>query len=158
FDAAARDFLRAAVLAAITGIVIAGLLSILLTRPIASAVRQVAEAARGLATGNLDQAVSVNSQDELGDMADAFATMVVQLRQVTTEVNGGAESLPGAGEAILAAVAQQSAGATAQSAAIAETSATVEEVKASAQQATQLAESVAATSREADRIASVGVS
>ncbi|HEY3060230.1 MAG TPA: methyl-accepting chemotaxis protein [Chloroflexota bacterium] len=158
FEAAAFDFLRAAVLAAVLGLLIAGLLSVLLTRPIASAVTQVAEAARALATGNLDQEITVSAQDELGDMAEAFATMMAQLRQLTDEVQGGAQSLSGAGEAILAAVAQQSAGATAQSAAIAETSATVEEVKASAQQATQLAESVAATAREADRIAAEGVS
>lgn len=158
FDASARDFLRAAVLAAIVGVVMAALLAALLTRPIASAVRQVANAARGLAAGDLDQTIDVKSQDELGEMADAFATMLVRLRQLTSEVQSGTDSLSGAGEAILAAVAQQSAGATAQSAAIAETSATVEEVKASAQQATQLAESVAATSREADRIAAEGVS
>jgi methyl-accepting chemotaxis protein len=157
FEASARDFLRAAVLAALAGLVVAAVLAILLTRPIASAVKQVAEAARGLAHGDLDQTISVDTQDELGDMADAFATMIGKLRQLTTEVQGGATSLSGAGEAILAAVAQQSAGASAQSAAIAETSATVEQVKASAQQATQLAESVAATSREADRIASEGV-
>ncbi len=158
FDASAREFLHAAVLAAIAGVVMAALLAALLTRPIASAVRQVANAARGLAAGDLDQTIDVKSQDELGEMADAFATMLVRLRQLTSEVQSGTDSLSGAGEAILAAVAQQSAGATAQSAAIAETSATVEEVKASAQQATQLAESVAATSREADRIAAEGVS
>jgi methyl-accepting chemotaxis protein len=157
FEAAAREFLRAAVIAAIAGLLVAGVLSVLLTRPIASAVRQVAEAARGLASGDLDQTIDVASQDELGDMADAFATMLMQLRSLRTEVRDGADSLSGAGEAILAAVAQQSAGATAQSAAIAETSATVEEVKASAQQATHLAESVAATAREADRIAADGV-
>jgi methyl-accepting chemotaxis protein len=157
FEATANRFLRVAVAAAVVGVVAAAVLSILLTRPIASAVKQVAKAARGLAAGDLEQSISVNTQDELGDMADAFVTMLGHLRQLTTEVQGGAASLSGAGEAILAAVAQQSAGASAQSAAIAETSATVEEVKASAQQATQLAESVAATSREADRIASVGV-
>ena len=157
FEAAARDFLKAAVLAAVAGLLAAAVLSILLTRPIASAVKQVAAAARGLAAGDLEQTIDVKSHDELGDMADAFATMMLQLRSLRTEVQSGTESLSGAGEAILAAVAQQSAGATAQSAAIAETSATVEEVKASAQQATQLAESVAATSREADRIAADGV-
>ena len=157
FEAAARDFLKAAVLAAVLGLLIAGGLAVLLTRPIADAVSQVAHAARALATGNLDQTITVSSQDELGDMAQAFATMMEHLGQLTGEVQVGAHSLSGAGEAILAAVAQQSAGATAQSAAIAETSATVEEVKASAQQATQLAESVAATSREADRIAAEGV-
>jgi methyl-accepting chemotaxis protein len=157
FDAAARDFLKAAVLAALAGLIAAACLSIVLTRPIASAVRQVADAARALATGDLDQTITIKTQDELGEMADAFGTMLVQLRQLTSEVHGGAQSLSGAGEAIQAAVAQQSAGATAQSAAIAETSATVEEVKASAQQATQLAESVAATAREADRIATEGV-
>jgi methyl-accepting chemotaxis protein len=157
FEAAARDFLRSAVLAAVAGLLFAAVLSALLTRPLAMAVRQVADAARGLATGNLDQTITINTQDELGEMADAIGTMLIQLRQLTGEVHSGAQSLAGAGEAILAAVAQQSAGATAQSAAIAETSATVEEVKASAQQATQLAESVAATSREADRIAAEGV-
>jgi len=157
FEAAARDFLRSAVLAAVAGVLFAGLLSALLTRPMALTVRQVADAARALATGNLDQTITVNTQDELGDMAEAIGTMLVQLRQLTGEVQSGAQSLEGAGEAILAAVAQQSAGATAQAAAIAETSATVEEVKASSQAATQLAESVAATSREADRIAAAGV-
>jgi methyl-accepting chemotaxis protein len=157
FEAAAMDFLRIAGLAAIAGILVSAILSVLLTRPIALAVRQVADAARALANGDLDQTINVSGQDELGEMAEAFATMLVQLRQLTSEVDSGSQSLTGAGEAILAAVAQQSAGATAQSAAIAETSATVEEVKASAQQATQLAESVAATSREADRIAAEGV-
>src|SRR5207247_584827 len=85
--------------------------------------------APALATGDLDVTINITSQDELGEMADAFGTMLVQLRQLTGEVQGGAQSLSGAGEAIMAAVAQQSAGATAQSAAIAETSATVEEVK-----------------------------
>ena len=62
--------LSAAVLAALAGLVCAGLLSALLTRPIALAVRQVADAARGLATGNLDQTITVNTQDELGEMAE----------------------------------------------------------------------------------------
>ena len=157
FEASALDFLRAAVAAAVAGLLVAAMLAVLLTRPIASAVKQVAELARALARGDLDQTIRVNAQDELGEMAEAFQTMVQQLRQLRNEVQTGAESLSGAGEAILAAVAQQSAGATAQSAAIAETSATVEEVKVSAQQATQLAESVAATAREADRIAAAGV-
>jgi methyl-accepting chemotaxis protein len=157
FEAAARDFLKAAVVAALVGLAAAGVLSILLTRPIAAAVRQVANAARALAMGDLEQTIAIRSNDELGDMAAAFQTMVGHLRQLRAEVHDGTQSLSGAGEAILAAVAQQSAGASAQSAAIAETSATVEQVKASAQQATQLAESVAATAREADRIAAEGV-
>jgi hypothetical protein len=73
------------------------------------------------------------------------------------EVQIGAQDLFGAGEAILAVMAQQSVGVGAQIAAVAQTSATVEEVKVSAQQATQLAEAVATTAREADRIAAVGV-
>jgi len=65
FEAAAFDFLRAAVLSAVFGLLIAGLLSVLLTRPIASAVKQVAAAARALATGQLDQTITVGTQDEL---------------------------------------------------------------------------------------------
>ena len=94
-----------------------------------------------------------------GIRRDAIAPMYAPDEQLAlaNEVQIGAQDLFGAGEAILAGMAQQSVGVGAQIAAVAETSATVEEVKASAQQATQLAESVAATAREADRIAAAGV-
>ena len=43
----------------------------------AGAAGQVARAAQGLAVGNLDQRVTVRSDDELGQMADAVRSMIV---------------------------------------------------------------------------------
>src|SRR4029453_15263631 len=83
--------------------------------------------------------------------------IVRQLRATVIDVQVGAQDLAGAGEGILSAISMQTSGAAEQSAAIAQTSATVEQVNASAKQATQLAEAVAASAREADRIASEGV-
>jgi methyl-accepting chemotaxis protein len=162
FMAGVDEMTRSALIVIAIAALIAGAISILMAASIARPVRQLEADANRLASGDLSEAEGTTGnrrrgRDEVGRMARAFGAMLGQLRQLAAEVQEGAQSLSGAGEAILAAVAQQSAGATAQSAAIAQTTATVEEVKASAQQAAALAESVAATAREADRIASEGV-
>jgi methyl-accepting chemotaxis protein len=106
--------------------------------------------------GDLDKLANVDLRGEGGALARVFA-LLRRLRGTVMDVQIGAQDLFGAGEAILAALAQQASGATAQSVAIAETSATVEQVKASAQQAAQLADAVATTALKADRIATEGV-
>jgi methyl-accepting chemotaxis protein len=106
--------------------------------------------------GDLDKLANVDLRGESGPLARVFA-LLRRLRGTVMDVQIGAQDLFGAGEAILAALAQQASGATAQSVAIAETSATVEQVKASAQQAAQLAEAVTTTALKADRIAAEGV-
>ena len=89
-----RDVCRSAVLAAIAGVLFAGLLSALLMRPIALTVRQVADAARALATGNLEQTVTVNTQDELSARNDPHsfgnpATMSIARTPASSTVNPG---------------------------------------------------------------------
>ncbi len=82
FEAAARTFLRNAVLAAVVGLVLAAVVAVLVARPIAGALRQVAQAAAGLAEGDLDQVVHVNSRDEVGEMARAFQSMIDYQQQM----------------------------------------------------------------------------
>jgi methyl-accepting chemotaxis protein len=117
----------------------------------------VAHAALGLAGGDLNQTLSVSSHDEIGQLADAFRSMVTRLRSVTIDIQAGANGLSGASVEILQAVAQQSSGASEQSAAITETTATVSQVKASADQAVQMALVVSDTTQEASRRAGDGV-
>ena len=76
FDAAARDFLRNAALTGIVGLLLASALAMVGLRPVASAIRQVAEAARALAHGDLEQNVTISGHDEIGQMADAFRDMI----------------------------------------------------------------------------------
>ena len=63
-------------LAAILGLVFAGLVSAGMTRP----VRRLLEGARAVEAGHLEQTLSVTSQDEIGHLTAAFNQMVEQLR------------------------------------------------------------------------------
>ena len=62
-------------------------LGFFLSSRVARAARQVAAAAKGLATGNLDQQLTVRSRDELGQMADAFRDMIAYQQQMARAAN-----------------------------------------------------------------------
>ena len=77
-----------ALIAALVG----GALAFLLVRSITRAVRQVLQAAEGIAEGDLEQRIEVRSRDELGAMAAAFETMIVYLKTmaaVAQRIAGG---------------------------------------------------------------------
>jgi methyl-accepting chemotaxis protein len=157
FEAPARDLLRNATLIALLSLLAVAALAVLFARPIARALGQVTTAAQGLAQGNLDQQITVQSGDELGQMADAFRKLIANQRAVVGELQSSAQRLAATSTQIKGAVSQQSAGATEQSAAITETVATVDQVRASADQAVQMAEEVAATAEHAQQAADAGV-
>ena len=62
-----------------------------LARSIASRVGQVAVAAEGLATGDLDQRINVRSRDEIGKMAEAFRAMIAYQQQMARVANAIAQ-------------------------------------------------------------------
>jgi methyl-accepting chemotaxis protein len=126
-------------------------------RQVIAPIRALDEQLAQAAEGNLDRLAEAHLHGTVGGISHRVSVVFNRLRATVVEVQIGARDLFGAGETILAVRAQQSSGVGAQIAAVAETTATVQEVKASAQHATQLAESVAATAREADRIAAEGV-
>jgi len=71
-----------------TGFVVATGVTYLLARSIVQPVQTLTESARQLGEGNLDQHVTVQSQDEVGKLAEAFNKMAAKLRayrQSTTE-------------------------------------------------------------------------
>ncbi|MBO9540157.1 MCP four helix bundle domain-containing protein [bacterium] len=57
-------------------------IALALSRQIARNLAQVAAAAEGIAKGELDQRLNVQSQDELGDMARTFESMMTYLKEV----------------------------------------------------------------------------
>ena len=65
------------ILAAVTGVVFALLISRRITQP----VRRLLEGAREVAAGRLGDALIVQSKDEIGRLTDAFNKMVEQLRE-----------------------------------------------------------------------------
>ncbi len=62
-------------------LIVALAIGIFLSRRIAKGVRMVARAAAGIAEGDLEQTVSISSQDELGDMARTFEQLIANLRE-----------------------------------------------------------------------------
>src|SRR5262249_52466290 len=100
---------------------------IYLARSISRQVGKVAMAARELAGGDLKHDVEVRSNDEIGDMAEAFRAMTAGLREVVSELQQAAHSLSSASNEILAATTEQGASTTEQAAAVSETTATVDE-------------------------------
>ncbi|ADB52637.1 methyl-accepting chemotaxis protein [Conexibacter woesei] len=59
--------------------IVAILIAMLLSRQIASGLRQMLTAARGIALGDVEQEVNVRSRDEIGETAEAFRAMIAYL-------------------------------------------------------------------------------
>lgn len=64
----------------LTGVVVAILLALLTSRGISSSIKNLVQASKQLADGNLEAKVSRVSNDELGDLADTFNIMASALK------------------------------------------------------------------------------
>lgn len=64
----------------LTGVVLAILLALMISRSISSSIRNLVTASKQLANGNLEAKVRKVSNDELGDLADTFNTMAMALK------------------------------------------------------------------------------
>lgn len=85
---------RLVLLAAILAVVAVGLaFGLALSRVITQPIRQVARAAQGIAAGALDQEVQLQSNDELGILAEAFNHMTSQVRETMTKLTQSNETL-----------------------------------------------------------------
>lgn len=93
----------------ITAIIIGFALAIIITRAITRPLGQITQAAENVASGNLDQHVSVKSRDEIGRLADAFNIMLESLKN-TMASQVAKEYIEGIINEYRAFVAQVSAG------------------------------------------------
>jgi two-component system NtrC family sensor kinase len=65
----------------LTGMVLSIILSLLISRSISIPVNRLVSASRELANGNLNVKVDKTSNDEIGELTDAFTTMAAALRE-----------------------------------------------------------------------------
>jgi methyl-accepting chemotaxis protein len=138
-------------------------IGIFAARRISRPVNQLAEVAQKVASGDLTQQVKAYSQDEIGQLASAFNTMVIQLKTLIRQINTNAEQLAASSEELTASSEQSAqaanqiatsitdvaAGATEQMSAANETSAVVQQMSAGIQQMAASANQVAAQSSQA---------
>ena len=69
------------------GLVLAFTLSAKLSQSIATTAREIAGAARGLANGDVEQELKARSNDDLGQIADAFRDMIAYQRDMAAVAN-----------------------------------------------------------------------
>jgi methyl-accepting chemotaxis protein len=155
--------LIAGILAALLGMLIGFFSARSISRPIGELVA----IAKKVADGDLTQKVVIDRKDEVGDLANAFNTMVMELKTLIKQVNINAEQVAASSEELTAnseqsaqattqiatSITDVAAGAAEQMNAANSASAVVEQMSASIQQiaanANQVAESSAKATEEA---------
>lgn len=151
--------ITAGMLCALIGIGI----GVIAARSIARPVNQMAVMAKAVAGGDLSRRVTVDRQDEIGELSTAFNTMIGQLKVLIGHINTNAEQLAASSEELTASSEQSAqaanqialsitgvaAGADEQLAAADETAATVEQMSAGIQQIAANTGQVAAQSAQA---------
>ena len=159
----ARQAKMAAIIAAVFATIIGIVIGFLAARSISRPVNALAVVARKVAAGDLTENIKIERQDEIGQLASAFNTMVSQLKELIRQVTINAEQVAASSEELTAnaeqsaqasnqiatAITDVAAGATAQMEAANETSAVVEQMSAGIQQIAANANEVSDQSAQA---------
>ncbi|HEY3425515.1 MAG TPA: methyl-accepting chemotaxis protein, partial [Negativicutes bacterium] len=152
-----------AILAALLAAVLGMIIGFLAARSISRPINELAMVAQKVSDGDLTEQVKVDRQDEIGRLAAAFNTMVLQLKDLIKQVTANAEQVAASSEELTAnseqsaqaanqvasSITEVAAGATAQMEAANETSAVVEQMSAGIQQIAANANQVADQSAQA---------
>lgn len=129
----------------------------LLNQAIANPLNRITETAVKIASGDLRiDSPGSDRKDEVGQLQNAFSTMVDGLRRLTADLSGGVNVLASTASEILSTTAQVASGAAQTATAIGETSTTVEEVKQTAHLASQKAKLVSEGAQQAAQVAQSG--
>ena len=127
-----------------------------LVRSITRPLRQAAEIADRIATGDLTAAIEGGGGDELGRLMQSLAVMNTSLADLVSKVREGAEGVTGASSQIASASADLSARTEEQASNIEETAASVEELTSTVGQNSQNARQADQLATGASRIANRG--
>ncbi len=120
---------RTFMLAVVAGGVLIGIgLGIFISRGIARPLGRLAEAAREISRGDLNQTVDYVAADEVGSLAESFRSLITSLTQTVGEIRSIASEVAAASQSISTASVQVSKGASAQASAAEEASSSMEEM------------------------------
>lgn len=109
--------------------IISALLAWIITRAITKPVRSMGEAVGRIAAGDLTVQIQVDSQDEIGQMANQLNAMAANLCQVIGEIRQAADQTAASGEEMSASAQNISQGAQTQAGSVEEISAAVQKLK-----------------------------
>ena len=123
-----------------------------LTRPL----RRLTLAAAKVVEGDLTVQVDIESDDEVGELAVAFAAMVSRLKQVVRALQESVKLLSEAGRELSTSTSEQSQTITRQATALQETQVTAQEIKQTSLLAAQKADTVIRLAEKADSVSAQG--
>jgi methyl-accepting chemotaxis protein len=138
--------------AAVFGALIAWFVSGATSRP----VHTLSQAALRIAQGDLTQAIQVETQDEIGTLAQSFQQMVSRLRELVATLKAASEEMASAAEQLSDHTRAQSAMLERQASGVAETSSTTRELEQSSSVAASRAASVLEVARRAGEMSETG--
>ncbi len=154
FSANLEEYQHARVLlisAAGLSIALGALLSIVIARGFSVPLGKAVTVLEGMAGGDLTVTLDVDTQDEVGRMAQTLNTSLGKLRSTLQNVSATANSAGAASQQLSAAAEALASGAQEQAASLEETSASLEQIAATVRQSADNAKQanrIAATSRE----------
>lgn len=128
------SMLRVIIIGAVVIMIAAMLLAWGLTGAIARPLAQIAKAAEGISEGYIDQAITHESKDEIGVLAQSFRVLVSNLKDVVGSVRTATDQVATGSDAVSASAQQLSEGATEQAANIEEVSSSMEEMNSTVAQ------------------------
>ena len=143
-----RNFLDMLLMFAVSSIIVI-VIAVYLARNITSPVVSMGALAREIQQGNLSVRNEVDTEDELGYLANAFNMMLDTLEQLVCRIRDAGLQIVSSSAQILTASQQHAAAATEQSGQIAEISSAIDELTASARQVSQAASEVSTVSSSA---------
>ena len=138
--------------ALVIGSILASMIGRRLTRPL----RRLTLLAAKVVEGDLTQVVQLEEEDEVGELAQAFAQMVQRMKQVVGALQESVQLLSEAGRELSSSTAEQSETITRQATALQETQVTAQEIKQTSLLAAQKAEMVIRLAEKADGVSSQG--
>jgi methyl-accepting chemotaxis protein len=124
---------------------------------IANPIREIADAARRVAAGEIViPTVTYHRADEIGRLEQSFVAMSVSLGEMNREIGDGVAVLATATSAILSGTSQVAAGAAEAATVISQTAVTLDEVKQTALVSSQKAKYVSEAAQKASQVSQTG--
>ena len=130
----------------VVGVLLGGFVLYAVPRPILAAINQLLMGAQRVAAGDLTQAISVDSRDELGQLATTFDHMRANLMSLVDRIQCASVQISTTVNEIQAASSQQSATSTEQAGSLNEFSVTLRQIAQSSEQLASSATTVAKSS------------
>jgi methyl-accepting chemotaxis protein len=127
----------AVLFALLTGIIVA----VSLSNGITKSLYKCVNFAKHIEKGDLTQELTINKNDETGQLANSLRQMLLNLRNITLNIKENADQVASSSEEISTSATQLADGAQAQASTLEETSASVEELAASVEQVSENSQS-----------------